>query len=82
MDKVTGPISMFCVLQVAVVYAGVCEAPRQVCTGQGFMWHLRDRHLVAELPHMLTEEVCVAYVERRQRGVEGRDCDSGDLGSH
>ena len=63
MDKVIGPINMFCVFQVAVVYAGVCEASRQVCTCQGFMWHLRYRHLVAELPHMLTEKVCIAYVE-------------------
>lgn len=62
-DKVIGPINMFCVLQVAVVYAGVCEASRQVCTRQGFMWHLWNRHLVAELPHMLIEKVCVAYIE-------------------
>lgn len=61
--KVIGPIDMFCVLQIAVVYAGVCEASRQVRTCQGFMGHLWDRHLVAELPHMLTEKICIAYIE-------------------
>lgn len=63
MDKVIGPIDVFRVLQVAVVYAGVCETARQICAGQGFMWHLGDGHLVAELPHMFTEEVCIAYIE-------------------
>ena len=82
MDKVIGPINMFCVFQVAVVYAGVCEASRQICTCQGFVWHLRDGHLVAELPHMLAEKVCVANVERCQRGIEGCNCNSGDLRSH
>jgi hypothetical protein len=62
-NKVVGAINMFCVFQVAVVYAGVSEASRQVRTCQRLMWHLWDRHLVAELPHMLTEKVCVAYVE-------------------
>lgn len=82
MDKVVGPIDVLCVLQVAVVYAGVCEAAGQVRTGQRFVRHLWDRHLVAELPHVLTEKVCIAYVERCQRGIEGRYCDRGDLGSH
>lgn len=63
MDKVVGPIDMFCVLQVAVVNAGVREASWQVCTCQRFVWHLWDRHLAAELPHMLTEKVCIAYIE-------------------
>ena len=63
MNKVIGPVDVVCVLQVAVVYAGVREASRQVRAGQGFVWHLWDRHLVAELPHMLIEKVCVADVE-------------------
>lgn len=63
MDKVVRAINMFCVLQVAVVYAGVCEASWQVGTCQRLMWHLWDRHLAAELPHVFTEEVRVAYIE-------------------
>lgn len=82
MDKVVGPIDMFCVLQVAVVNAGICEAAWQVCACQRFMWHLWDRHLAAELPHVLTEKVCIAYIEGCQSGVEGRNRDGGDLRSH
>lgn len=62
-NKVVGTITVLRVLQVTVVDAGVCEAPRQVGTCQGLMWHLWDGHLVAKLPHVLAEEVCVAYVE-------------------
>lgn len=62
-NKVIGAVDVVCVLQVAVVYAGVREAAGQVRAGQGLMWHLRDRHLVAELPHVLVEKVCVADVE-------------------
>lgn len=81
-NEVIGPVDMLRVLQVAVVDAGVREAPRQVGAGQRLMRHLWDGHLVAELPHVLVEKVCVAHVERRQGGVEGCNRDGGDLGSH
>lgn len=79
MDKVVGPIDVLCVLQVAVVNAGICEASGQVCACQRFVRHLWDRHLAAEFPHMLTEKVCIADIEGCQRGVEGGNCDGGDL---
>lgn len=79
MDKVVGPIDMLCVLQVAVVNAGICEASGQVCACQRFVRHLWDWHLAAEFPHMFTEKVRIADIEGCQRGVEGGNCDGGDL---
>lgn len=55
---------MIRVLQAAVVDAGVRQAAWEVGTGQWLVGQLRDGHLVAELPHVLAEEIGVAHVER------------------
>lgn len=82
MDKAVGSIHVIRVLQAAVVDAGVRQAAWEVGTGQWLVGQLRDGHLVAELPHVLAEEIGVAHVERGQGGVEGGHGDGGDLGPH
>lgn len=79
--KVVGALDVLALLQARVVDAGVGEAARQVGAGQRLHRQLGHGHRVAQLLHVLGEEVGVAHVEGRHRGVEGRHGDGGDLGS-
>lgn len=79
-DKVVGSINVIRILQATVIDAWVCQAPWEVGTGKRFMGHLRDGHLIAKLPHVLTEEIGIAHVERSQSSVEGSHSDGRDLG--
>lgn len=62
-DKVVGSVNVIRVLQAAVIDAGVSQAPWEIGTGQWLMGHLWNGHLVAELPHVLAEEVRVAHIK-------------------
>lgn len=79
--KVVGALDVVALLQEGVVDAGVGEAARQVGARQRLHGHLRHGHRVAQLLHVLGEEVGVAHVEGRHRGVESCHGDGGDLGS-
>lgn len=79
--KVVGALDVLALLQEGVVDAGVCEAARQVGARQRLHGHLGHSHGVAQLLHVLGEEVGVAHVEGRHRGVERRHGDGGDLGA-
>lgn len=79
-DKVVGSLDVLPLLQEGVVDAGVGEAAGQVGAGQRLRRHLGHSDGVAQPLHVLCEEVSVADVEGRHRGVEGRHGDGGDLG--
>lgn len=81
-DKAVGSINVIRILQATVIDAGVCQAPWEVGTCKWLMGHLRDGHLVAKLPHVLTEEIGISHIERGQGSVEGCHSDGGDLGPH
>lgn len=80
--KVIGPLDVLPLLQKGVVDAGVGEAARQVGAGQRLHGDLGDGHRVAQFLHVLGEEVGVANVEGRHRGVECRHSNGGDLRSN
>lgn len=79
--KVIGPLDVLAFLQTGVVDAGVGEAAWQVGAGQRLDGDLGDGDGVAELLHVLGEEVGVANIEGRYGGVERRHGDGGDLRS-
>lgn len=79
--KVVGALDVLALLQEGVVDAGVGEAARQVGACQRLHGHLGHGHGVAQLLHVLGEEVGVAHVEGRHRGVECCHGDGGDLGA-
>lgn len=79
--KVVGALDVLALLQEGVVDAGVGEAARQVGARQRLHGHLGHGHGVAQLLHVLGEEVGIAHVEGRHRGVERRHGDGGDLGA-
>jgi len=80
--KVIGALDVLPFLQTGVVDAGVGEAARQVGAGQRLGGELGGGGGVTQLLHVLREEVGVAHVEGRHRGVERRHGDGGDLGAH
>lgn len=79
-DKVVGSINVIRILQATVIDAWVCQAPWEVGTRKRLVGHLRDGHLIAKLPHVLTEEISIAHIERSQGSVEGGHSDGRDLG--
>lgn len=79
--KVVGALDVVALLQEGVVDAGVGEAARQVGARQRLHRHLRHGHWVAQLLHVLGEEVSIAHIKGRHSGVESCHGDGGDLGS-
>lgn len=63
LHKVVGALNVLPFLQTGVVDAGVGEAAWQVGAGQRLHRHLGDSDGVAQLLHVLREEVGVADVE-------------------
>lgn len=82
MDKVAGPIYVIGIFQATVVDARICQTSREIGTCQGLMGHFWYGHLVAELAHVLAEEVSIAHIERGQCGIEGGHRDGGNLGMY
>lgn len=82
MNKVACSIDVISIFQAAIVDAGISQTTREIGTRQGLMGHLRYGNLVAELAHVLTEEVCIAHVKRGQGSVEGCHRDGGNLGTY